>query len=82
MKQNCWSGFAWVACLVDNGTNVRVVTPAAGNWTYPPGGETLPDWSLVNNTTFTLRAVGYNFALVPEIFEDGSMLASAPTVYG
>ncbi|MBI2788067.1 MAG: hypothetical protein HYX59_05235 [Elusimicrobia bacterium] len=65
----CWgggAGFNWVPCLVDNGINTRVVTPSGGNWSYPPGGEFMPDWSAVNNTTFTVKATGINYAAVRE----------------
>ena len=65
----CWgggAGFNWVPCLVDNGINTRSVTPSGGNWTYPPGGEFMPDWSAVNNTTFTIKATGINYAAVRE----------------
>ena len=60
----CWSGttaFGWVNC-VQTSTATRVIYPSGGLWAYPPGGEVLPDWAAVNNTTMTLTVTGINFA--------------------
>jgi hypothetical protein len=64
----CWgggsTGFSWVNCATQLSTATRVVYPSGSNWAYPPSGEVMPDWGLLNNTTFTLTVAGVNNASI------------------
>ena len=74
----CWgggqlfSGSPWVSCTgATVSTATRVVYPAGANWSYPPGNEALPNWTTVNDTTFTLTETGYNAFNIAELQPTG-----------
>ncbi|MFA6003940.1 MAG: hypothetical protein WC881_07720, partial [Elusimicrobiota bacterium] len=77
----CWggglTGFGWVDCGVDASTATRVIYPAAGTWGYPAAGEALPNWSSLNNTTFTVTVTGENSS---GILENSPFPANAVSV--
>ena len=59
------AGFGWVPCLVDDAVNTRSVVPSAATGATA-GRRDHARLGAVNNTTFTLKATGINYAAVRE----------------
>ncbi|MBI5883380.1 MAG: Ig-like domain repeat protein, partial [Elusimicrobia bacterium] len=53
----CWNGAGgWAACPAE-----RIVSESSPTWSYTGAtSDILPNWLLVNNTTFTVTETGYN----------------------
>src|SRR5581483_3308917 len=66
----CWSGSSgtgWTSC-----PQIRTLNGPGASWIYPFGADVMPNWSAVNNSSFTLTETGYNLAGLAEAGPPGN----------